>query len=143
VAVALLPRCLICCGPVLLLLSIVFAAKLISILILCVTLIFGRPFVKRFALCYQTVVRHVLSVLSVCDVAVLWPNGWIDQDETWFAGRPRPWPHSVRWGPICPSPKGHSPICRSIFVVVKWLDGLRCHATWYGGRPRPRRLCVR
>jgi len=28
--------------------------------------------------------------LSVCDVGVLWPNGWMDRDETWHAGRPRP-----------------------------------------------------
>jgi len=44
----------------------------------------------------------VLSVLSVCDVGV-------NQDETWHAGRPRPWPHCVRWGPSCPSPKGAQP----------------------------------
>ena len=50
-----------------------------------------------------------LSVLSVCDVGVLWPNGWTDQDETWHAGRPRPWPHCVRWGPTSPPLKGHSP----------------------------------
>ena len=50
--------------------------------------IFGRPFVKRFALCYQTVV--CLSCLPVCNVGVLWPNGWMDQDETWHAGRPLP-----------------------------------------------------
>jgi len=49
---------------------------------------FGRPFVKRFALRYQTVV--CLSVLSVCNVGILWPNGYTDQDETWNAGRPRP-----------------------------------------------------
>ena len=46
--------------------------------------IFGRPFVKRFALCYQTVVRLsvclsvCLSCLSVCNVSVLWPNVWTD-----------------------------------------------------------------
>jgi len=50
------------------------------------------------------------SCLSVCDVGVLWPNGWLDQDETWHAGRPRPWPHCVRWRPSCPSSKrGPSP----------------------------------
>jgi len=38
---------------------------------------FGRPFVKRFALCY----------LSVCDVSVLWPNGWLNQDATWYGDR--------------------------------------------------------
>jgi len=47
-------------------------------------------------------------VLSVCDVRALWPNGWTAQDETWYAGRPRPWPHCVRWGPSSPSLKGHS-----------------------------------
>ena len=50
-----------------------------------------------------------LSVLFVClsvsDVGVLCPNGWIDQDETWHAGRPRPSPHCIRWGPSSPSPK--------------------------------------
>ena len=29
--------------------------------------------------------------LSVClHVGVLWPNGWMDQNETWHGGRPRP-----------------------------------------------------
>jgi len=27
-----------------------------------------------------------LSCPSVCNVRVLWPNGWTDQDETWHAG---------------------------------------------------------
>ena len=27
-----------------------------------------------------------LSCLSVCNVGVLWPNGWMDQDETWHLG---------------------------------------------------------
>jgi len=31
-----------------------------------------------------------LSVLSVCDIRALWPNGWTDQDETWHVARPRP-----------------------------------------------------
>jgi len=34
---------------------------------------FGRQFIKRFALSHRTV---VLSVCPVCDVGVLWPNGW-------------------------------------------------------------------
>jgi len=69
-------------------------------------LIFGRPFLKRFALCYQTVV--CLSVCPVCDVRALLPNSWTDQDETWCAGRPRPWPQCARWGPSSP-PKRNSP----------------------------------
>jgi len=70
-------------------------------------LFFGRPFVKRFALCYRTVVLSVLS--CVYDVGALWLNGWMDQDETWHGSSHRPCPYCVRWGPSCPSPKGHSP----------------------------------
>jgi len=55
---------------------------------------------KRFALCYRTV---VLSC-PVCDVGAVWPNGWTDQDETWHAGRPRPWPHFAGWRPSSLSP---------------------------------------
>jgi len=51
----------------------------------------------------------VCPVCPVCDVGVLWPNGWMDQDETCHAGRPRRWPRSFRWGPNTPPPKGHSP----------------------------------
>jgi len=50
---------------------------------------------------------HCLSCLSVTLVYCgHWPNGLTDQDETWHAGRPWPWPHCVRWGPSSPSPKG-------------------------------------
>ena len=88
-------------------------------------LLFGRPSVKRFALCYQTVV-----CLSVCNISVLWPKGWIDQDQTWHGGRPRPQPHCVRWGPHSPSQKsGHStPSSFGPCIVAKRLRGSRCHA---------------
>jgi len=65
---------------------------------------------------WATVYKTVCPVLSdrclscpvspVCDVCVLWLYGWMDQYETWRAGRPRPWPHCVRWGPSSPPPKG-------------------------------------
>ena len=32
-----------------------------------------------FALCYGNV---LLSALTFCNVGVLWPNGWVDQDAT-------------------------------------------------------------
>jgi len=44
--------------------------------------------------------------LSVCDVGVLWPNGWMDQDETWQAGRPRPWHIVLDGDPAPPLKKG-------------------------------------
>jgi len=59
--------------------------------------IFGRPFVKLFALlCHRTVV--CLSVCLSCNIVILWPNGWMDQDATWYRGRPRSRRHCVRWG---------------------------------------------
>jgi len=135
-------------------------------------------------------VRPLLSdrYLSVCNVAVLWPNGWMDQDETWHAGRPRPWPCCVRWGSSFPSAKGADPqfyahiCCGQMAAWIKmpfgmevnlcpgdlvrwgprspspkrgrepqifgpcllWPNGwMDQYGTWHGGRPKPRRLCVR
>ena len=99
-------------------------------------MIFGRLFVKWFALCYRSIVCPVLPcpvcpVCHVCDVRTLWPNGWTDQDETWLAGRPRPRPHCVRVGPSSPSPKGtQPPNFWPISVAAKWLHGSRCHLVW-------------
>ena len=144
--------------------------------------VFERPFVKRFAVCYQTVV--CLSC-SVCNVGVLWPNGsnklgmevglgpghivldgdpapltkkgpkppifgqcllwpngWMDYDATWYGVRSRPRRHCVRWGPSCPSPKrGKPPIFGPCLL---WPNGwMNQDATWYECRSRPRRHCVR
>jgi len=130
--------------------------------------------------------------LSVCDVRALWPNGSTDRDETWHTGRPRPWPHCVRWGPSSSSPKGaQSPPQFSAHIccgkMTAWIKMSLCMelglgpedfvldeypaplskvgggrspqifgpcllrpngwmdegGTWHGGRPWPRRLCVR
>jgi len=111
----------------------------------CVTVpnlaIFGRPFVKRFTLCYRSIVLSVclfcLVCLSVCDVGVLWPNRWTDQDETRLTGRPRTWPHCVRWGPSSP------PLNPPIFgpYLLRPNGCMDQDVSWYRGRPRPRRLC--
>jgi len=76
---------------------------------------------KRFALYYWTV---VLFVCHVCDVGALWPNGWMDQDEAWHAGRPRPWPHCVRRGPSSPSHKGAKPPIFGPYLLRPngWMD---------------------
>ena len=37
---------------------------------------------------------------------LLWPNGWMDKDATWFGGRPQPKRHCIRWGPSSRPPKG-------------------------------------
>ena len=52
---------------------------------------------------------------------LLWPNGWVDQDSTWYGARPRPRRHCVRWGPS--SPKGTYPLnFRSMSIVAKRSD---------------------
>jgi len=40
---------------------------------------------------------------------LLWTNGWKDQDATWYGGRPRPRPRSVRWGPSSPPERDTAP----------------------------------
>jgi len=37
---------------------------------------------------------------------LLWPNGCMDQDATWYGGRPRPMRHCIRCGPSYPQKKG-------------------------------------
>jgi len=34
--------------------------------------------------------------------SLLWPNGWMDQDVTWYADKPRPRRRCIRWGRSCP-----------------------------------------
>jgi len=74
---------------------------------------FGRPFVKRFALCYWTI---VCPVYPVCDVGVSWLNGWMDLDATWYADRPRPWQYCVRWKPSFPLKRGTPPLFGSCLL---------------------------
>ena len=59
---------------------------------------------------------------------LLWPNGCMDQDATWYGGRPWPTRHCVRRGLSSPSRKGGTaPNFWPMSVVAKRLDGLRCH----------------
>jgi len=46
--------------------------------------------------------RHNPLIFGPC---LLLPNGWTDQDATWYEGRPRPRPHCVTRGPSSPHPK--------------------------------------
>jgi len=72
---------------------------------------------------WATISKTVHPILSdrcpfcpVCNICLLWPTGWTDQDETWHAGRPRPQPHCVRWGPSSPQRKGAQQPPRSKFT---------------------------
>jgi len=46
------------------------------------------------------------SCLSVCNIGILWPNGYMDYDATWYRDGPRPWKHWVRWGPSSSTERG-------------------------------------
>ena len=104
----------------------------------CSNMLLGRPFVKRFVLCYWTIV--CLSVLSVtlvyCDQTV----GWINRPLGMEVGlRPG---HIVLDGDLAP-PKGHNSPQFSTHVYCGqngWMDQ---DAVGYGGRPRPTPHCVR
>jgi len=60
---------------------------------------------------------------------VVWPNGWMFQDVTWYGGSPRPKRHCVRWGPSSPLPKKGCGAALSNFrpmsIVAKRLNGSR------------------
>jgi len=93
----------------------------------------GRPFVKRFTLCYRTV---VLSVWPHCvrrgpsppppkghspaifGPYLLRPTGWMDQDATWYGSRHWPRRLCVGWGPSSPPQKGELS-CRKFSAHVR------------------------
>jgi len=63
--------------------------------------------------------------LSVCDVGVSWRNGWIDQDATWYGGRPRPMRHCVRWDQAPPRKGAQQPpffgtLCSGMVAHLSW-----------------------
>jgi len=60
--------------------------------------VFGQPL--------QVTVHPVLwdhcPACPFCNISVLWPDVWMDQDATWYRGRPRLRQHFVRMGPSSP-----------------------------------------
>ena len=64
---------------------------------------------------------------------LLWPNGSMHQNATWYGCWPQPRGLCVRWRPSPPSPtKGVEPPpnFRPISIVPKRLDASRCHSVW-------------
>jgi len=75
----------------------------------------------------------------------LWPNGWMDQDDTWHGGRPQPRRLCVRWG-SSPFPKrGWSPpspisadfYCGQTARCIKMPLGMEVDVRW-GPSPPPK-----
>ena len=72
---------------------------------------------------------------------VLWPNGWMHQNATWYGFRPQPRGLCVRCGPSSPLEKGARVrnFCPRLLWPNGWMDE---DATWYSSRPRPRPHCI-
>ena len=73
---------------------------------------------------------------------LLWPNGWMHQDATWYGSKRRSRRRCVRWGRSSPY-KGSTqpPVFGSCLL---WPNGCMYEdATWYGSRPQPRPYCIR
>jgi len=81
---------------------------------------------------------------NIFDPCLLRPNGCMDQDTTWYGGRPLPRRHCVRWGPSSPPQKGGrapSPIFGPCLLWPNsWMDQ---DGTWHGGWPWSRPHCAR
>ena len=73
---------------------------------------------------------------------LLWPNGRVDQDATWYGSRPHPKRHCVRLGPSSLPQKGTEPPIFGPYLLWPngWMDQ---YASWEGGMPQPKRHCVR
>ena len=66
---------------------------------------------------------------------VLWPNGWMDQDATWYGGRPQPRGLWVKWGPSPPHKReaeagGRIRNLWPMAIVAERLDVSRWHLAW-------------
>ena len=63
---------------------------------------------------------------------LLWPNGWMDQHDTWHTGRPQPRRLCARWGPSSSPKSGRSllPNFWPMSIVAKRLVGSRWHLAW-------------
>ena len=70
---------------------------------------------------------------------LLWPNGWMDQDPTWYGGRLWPRRHCVRWEPSSTPPSKEAPQPTLFDPCLMWPNGwMDQDTTWYGGRYQPR-----
>ena len=81
---------------------------------------------------------------SIFGPHLLWPNGWMDQDATWYGVRPRSIATLCSMGTqLAPEQRAHPP--HPVFGLCLLCPNGWMHqdATWYGGKRQPRGLCVR
>jgi len=81
------------------------------------------------------------SPLPIFGPFLLWRNGWMHRDATWYRGRPQPRGLCVRWGRRPPRKEAEPPIFGPCLLWPNgWMDE---DAACYGSRPRPRPHCTR
>jgi len=82
-----------------------------------------------FALDGDPVLPQKGGIAPIFDPCLLWPNGWMDQDSTWYRGRRQSRRLCVKWGPSPPHQKkgGTVPHFRPMSIVAKWLDSSGYH----------------
>jgi len=69
---------------------------------------------------------------------LLRPNGCMDQDVTWYGGRPPPRRLCVRWRPRSLLPKGGQSLLQILGPCLFWPNGwMDEDGTWRGGGPQP------
>jgi len=88
--------------------------------------VFSRPLQCNVRL----LLRYVVCLSSVvCNTPVLWPNGFMDQDASWYGSRLWPKWHCITWGPSSTHQKGHSSppqFFRPMPIVAKRLHESGC-----------------
>jgi len=62
----------------------------------------------------------IAPIFSPC---LLWPNGWMNQDATWYRGRPQPRRHCVRWGSSSPTKGAQQPPPPLFGRCLLWPNG--------------------
>ena len=62
-------------------------------------------------------------------------NGWMDEDVTWYGGRPWPKWHCIRWGPSSTHPRGTAALPNFFGPCLLWPNGcMDQDASWYADR---------
>jgi len=79
--------------------------------------------------------RDRCPVCSACNVGVLRPNGWTDQDTTWYGGRPRPRGHALWYASSPPTERGTAAPTFSAHVyfgpsIVAKRSPISCSNCW-------------
>jgi len=68
----------------------VFGIFLLPVLTLALVARRLSPFWRPLQVTVRPILRDHCPQCRVCNVGVLWPNVWMDQEATWYGGRRRP-----------------------------------------------------